>query len=91
MTSFEKRCHFRPGRVSEVYAGIDQIVLRDGYLRYDHADRRHSSLGCFPAELTRMPTPNQLRDALEQFVRWYNHERYHEALGNLRPIDAYQG
>jgi len=35
--------------------------------------------------------PNQLRDALERFVRWYNHERYHEALGNLRPIDVYQG
>ena len=35
--------------------------------------------------------PNQLRDALAQFVRWYNHERHHEALGNLRPIDVYQG
>lgn len=35
--------------------------------------------------------PHQLRDALERFIRWYNHERYHEALGNLRPIDVYQG
>ena len=35
--------------------------------------------------------PNQLRDALEKFVHWYNHQRYHEALGNLRPIDVYEG
>ena len=34
--------------------------------------------------------PNQLQEALEQFVRWYNHQRYHEALGNLRPIDVYK-
>ena len=36
-------------------------------------------------------TPNQLREALEKFVRWYNDQRYHEALGNLRPIDVYEG
>ncbi len=35
--------------------------------------------------------PNQLRDALEKFVHWYNHQRYHEALANLRPIDVYEG
>jgi len=35
--------------------------------------------------------PTQLRNALEQFVHWYNHQRYHEALGNLRPIDVYEG
>jgi transposase InsO family protein len=36
-------------------------------------------------------SPTQLQQALALFVQWYNDERYHEALGNLRPIDVYRG
>ena len=33
----------------------------------------------------------QLETAVAEFAQWYNHQRYHEALGNLRPADIYYG
>ena len=36
-------------------------------------------------------SPPQLHEALREFHPWYNHQRYHEALGNLRPADVYLG
>lgn len=35
--------------------------------------------------------PWELEQALEGFVEYYNHERYHEALENLTPADVYAG
>jgi transposase InsO family protein/transposase-like protein len=35
--------------------------------------------------------PEQLKDALKQFVYYYNHQRYHESLNNLTPADVYYG
>ena len=35
--------------------------------------------------------PWELEQALEAFVQYYNHERYHEALENLTPADVYAG
>jgi putative transposase len=35
--------------------------------------------------------PWDLEHELEQFVRWYNAERYHESLDNLTPEDVYLG
>jgi transposase InsO family protein len=35
--------------------------------------------------------PDQLRAAIEAFVQYYNHERYHESLENLTPADVYFG
>jgi putative transposase len=35
--------------------------------------------------------PDELRARLEEFVNYYNHERYHESLNNLKPADVYFG
>ncbi len=33
--------------------------------------------------------PWELDQAIEAFVEYYNHERYHESLNNLTPADVY--
>ncbi len=35
--------------------------------------------------------PGDLKQQIESFVEYYNHERYHEALNNVTPADAYFG
>jgi putative transposase len=33
----------------------------------------------------------ELERAVARFQRWYNHERYHESIANLRPAEVYEG
>ena len=35
--------------------------------------------------------PGELREHLQRFITYYNHERYHESLDNLTPADVYYG
>ena len=35
--------------------------------------------------------PGELKIALQQFVDYYNHDRYHESLKNLTPSDVFYG
>ena len=35
--------------------------------------------------------PCELEQQLQRFVRYYNHERYHESLNNLTPADVFYG
>jgi transposase InsO family protein len=36
-------------------------------------------------------SPGELESAVEEFKGWYNNDRYHEGIGNLRPVDVYEG
>ena len=36
-------------------------------------------------------SPEALEQAMGEFVRHYNYERYHEVLGNVTPADMYYG
>ena len=36
-------------------------------------------------------SPDELRERLTEWVDYYNHQRYHESLDNVRPADAYWG
>jgi len=35
--------------------------------------------------------PGALEEAVQAFVEYYNHKRYHESLANLTPADVYFG
>ena len=36
-------------------------------------------------------SPSQLREAIADFVNYYNNQRYHELLDNMTPADVYYG
>jgi len=53
-------------------------------------ERYHQTL---KGDINQLPheMPTELREAIEKFVEYYNHRRYHEALGNVTPADVYYG
>ena len=53
-------------------------------------ERYHQTL---KGEINQVPCemPSELKEAIEKFSEYYNHRRYHEALGNDTPADVYFG
>ena len=35
--------------------------------------------------------PVELKEAIKEFVEYYNYRRYHEGLGDVTPYDVYTG
>ena len=56
----------------------------------DKIERYHRSMKNV-VKLRNYYYPWELAQAIEAFVEYYNHERYHEALENLIPADVYSG
>lgn len=53
-------------------------------------ERYHRSMKCV-VKLKNYYCPSELEHAIEMWVDYYNHKRYHESLGNLTPADVYFG
>jgi transposase InsO family protein len=53
-------------------------------------ERYHRSLKNI-VKLQHYYTPAQLREAIADFVSYYNNQRYHESLDNMTPADVYYG
>ena len=64
------------------------------YKLFDHSDqlRCHSSAILSAYQLiNNYYFPSELREHLQRFVNYYNHERYHDSLDNLTPVDVHYG
>ena len=56
----------------------------------DKIERYHRSMKNV-VKLYNYFSPGQLKQKLEEFVHYYNNERYHESINNLVPADVYIG
>jgi transposase InsO family protein len=43
------------------------------------------------AEPAGLYQPDELRRTMQDFIEYYDHRRYHEAIGNVTPADVYYG
>ncbi len=53
-------------------------------------ERFHETLKA-PMNLLVYTSPDELRRTMQDFIEYYNHRRYHEAIGNVTPVDVYYG
>ena len=85
------------GYVSRVFGdylglvGIKHILASPFHLQTNGKVERYQQT--LKGEINQVPyeMPSELKQAIASFVSYYNHHRYHEALGNVTPADVYFG
>jgi RNA-directed DNA polymerase len=97
----ETRARLLTDRGSGYLAGAFEDYLRALRIRHiycaPHHPQTNGKLERFHETLkTRLnllvyTSPELLRVAMADFIRFYNHERYHEGIGNVTPADVYYG
>lgn len=71
--------------------GIDPIHGRPCHPQTQGKIERYHRTMKNVVKLDNYYSPEELIRALEKFVYYYNYERYHESINNLRPCDVYFG
>jgi len=86
-----------PGYVSRAFGdylrlvGIRHILASPFHPQTNGKVERYQQT--LKGEINQVPydMPSTLREAIASFAEYYNHQRYHEALGDVTPADAYFG
>lgn len=97
----EDRTGFLSDRGSGYLAGVfekylEMLQIRHIYCAPYHPqtngkiERFHETLKA-RMNLLVYTSPEQLRRTMQDFIVYYNHHRYHEAIGNVTPADVYYG
>jgi len=86
-----------PGYVSRAFTeylglvGLRHIVASPYHPQTNGKCERYHRTVRGQVRLVPYTAPSTLREAVAAFVDFYNHRRYHEALGNVTPADVYYG
>jgi transposase len=54
-------------------------------------DFMEAGKGRMRGDALREASSDELRRTMQDFIEYYNHRRYHEAIGNMTPADVYYG